>query len=619
FDAELEPQGVFARLVRVDHPFHHPLMEPAAEKLEDTLADLKPQAETVPFFSTVTGDRCSGESCVAAHWGNGVRQPVLFAPAVGALADFGVDVWLELSAHPALVHSIQECLTGRTTKVPVVSSTRRDREQESLLETALDLHRAGVVLNFGAMTPSRRLLALPAYSWEKARWWSESNDWRDGRLGSGGRGLLDIRLPRATPTWTARLDNRHMAYLKDHKVENHVIFPAAAFVEMVLEAGVQLFEGRPFAIEDFEIRKPLILPDPASGVHLELSYDQNERTFAIQSRFDQGASWSLHVVGSMRSERTDSAFASSTSESATPAGLESVETGGFYQYMSDLGLRYGEEFRPIRELAAGSGKSAGRVALSETISHRAGEYPLHPVLFDGALQVFSAGAATVEDRRSRMKLPVRFARILFLRSPGAATLVRAGVLECNDEFVEGRIGLYDEAGKACVLVDGFRAISVTGVRRGAAGGTRDVIYNVDWERTPSTGRVTPLKPLPLTQLQEAAHRALDQVLSTRGRSDLEAALAAGDDLTAVNLAQGLREMGVAAGTPFTADSLGVAAGMRQAFGRLTTHLVNRGLLKGDETGFEATPAFAPAAASAQEALKKFVAEHSGHEYGFSPV
>ena len=191
---------------------------------------------------------------------------------------------------------------------------------------------------------------------------------------------------------------------------------------------MQLFEGRAFVVEDFEIRKPLILPDPASGVHLELSYDPNERTFAIQSRFDQGAAWSLHVVGSMRGERTESAFASTTWESAATPGTEPVEVEGFYRYMSDLGLRYGEEFRPIRELSAGAGHSAGRVALSEAIAARAGEYPLHPVLFDGALQTFSAGAATIEDRRSRMKLPVRFARILFLRSPGASARVRAGVL-----------------------------------------------------------------------------------------------------------------------------------------------------------------------------------------------
>ena len=164
-------------------------------------------------------------------------------------------------------------------------------------------------LNFAAMTPSRRLLSLPTYAWDKSRWWHESSDWREGRLGPGGRGLLDVRLPRATPTWIARLDGRHMAFLKDHKVENLVVFPASAFVEMVLEAGVQLFEGGLSWSRTFEIRKPLILPDPVSGLQVELSYDPQERTFSIQSKFDQGAAWSVHVVGSMRGERTESAFA----------------------------------------------------------------------------------------------------------------------------------------------------------------------------------------------------------------------------------------------------------------------------------------------------------------------
>ena len=176
---------------------------------------------------------------------------------------------------------------ARGAKGTVISSARREREFESVLEAAMDLHRAGVPLDFSAMTPSRHLLSLPAYAWEKTRWWNEASDARDGRLAPGGRGLFDVRLPRAMPTWIVRLDSRHMAFLKDHKVENHVIFPAAAFVEMALEAGVQLFEGQPFVVEDFEIRKPLILPDPPSGVQLEFSYSPNERTFSIQSRFEQ--------------------------------------------------------------------------------------------------------------------------------------------------------------------------------------------------------------------------------------------------------------------------------------------------------------------------------------------
>ena len=234
-----------------------------------------------------------------------------FAPAVDALADFGVDLWLEISAHPALLVSIQECLSARGEKSLVVASARREREHESVLETAMDLHRSCVALDFAAMTPSRRLLSLPAYAWDKSRWWNESSDWREGRLGPGGRGLLDTRLPRATPTWIARLDGRQMAFLKDHRVENLTIFPATAFAEMALEAGVQLFEGRPFVIEDFEIRKPLILPDPPSGLLLELTYEPGARTFAIQSRLEQGVAWSVHVVGSLRGERTDSAFAAS--------------------------------------------------------------------------------------------------------------------------------------------------------------------------------------------------------------------------------------------------------------------------------------------------------------------
>jgi len=611
--AELEPKGVFARLVKVDHPFHHPLMQPAADALSAGLADLKPQAEKVPFFSTVTGQLQPGLECKADHWARGIRQAVQFAPAVAAMADFGVDVWLELSAHPALAHSLKECFAGREGSGPIFSSTRKEKEHLGMLETALDLHRACVPLNFAAMTPSRRLLQLPAYAWDKARWWSESNDWKDGRLASGGRGLLELRLPRATPTWVARLDGRHMAFLKDHKVDNHVIFPAAGFVDLILEAGVQFFEGRPFAVEDFEIRKPLILPDPASGVQIEVTYDPNERTFSIQSKFEQSAAWSLHVVGSMRGERTETAFGSSTFAQTKPAGLDNVEVGGFYQHMSDLGLRYGDEFKGVRELAAGGGKAWGRVALSEASATRAGEYPLHPVLFDGALHVFSAGAATIEDRKARMKLPVRFARILFLRSPGASVQVRSGVDAFNADFLEGGLALYDAAGNPCVLVDGFRAIAVSGARRpGAKGGVGDVTYHMSWERTASLGEKKALPPLPLAKLREAAIQTLDQVVAVRGQADLEKALIDSDELAAAQMARGFARMGVEVGKAFDADSLKIAEAMRPVFAQLTAKFTKRGLLQPKGTGFVATPAFAAVAGMADATLKKFVGEHSGH-------
>ena len=231
--------------------------------------------------------------------------------------------------------------------------------------------------------------------------------------------------------------------------ENLIVFPAAGFVEMVLEAGTQLFEGKSFVVEDFEIRKPLILPDPPSGLLLELTYDPNERTFALQSRFENGASWSVHVVGSMRGERTESAFAASMWETSQTPGLEAVGLDTFYGHMSDLGLCYGEEFRPIRELSAGAGRSAGRVSLSDAIAHRAGEYPLHPVLFDGALQIFSAGAARrLRGRTAGLEAPFAL-RQNFVSSLSRGLQLRPGRCEAGQRRIRRRRHLsYDEAVRA---------------------------------------------------------------------------------------------------------------------------------------------------------------------------
>lgn len=611
--AELESAGVFNRFVRVQHPFHHALMQPAADELEAALQGLRPRAGSIPFFSTVTGALCAGTDCTPSYWARGIRQPVRFLPAVQAMASHGVDVWLEISAHPALAISISDCLAAAGVKAPVVSSTRREREQGAAMDAVLELHRLGVALDFKGLTPSRRILTLPGYPWNKARWWHESSEMRASRLAPGGRGLLDARLPRSVPAWTARLDERHLAYLRDHRVDNHIVFPAAAFVEMVLEAGRDIFENRPFAIEDFEIRKPLILPEPPGNLLLELACDPVDRNFTIKSRVETSASWSLHVVGSLRGERVESAF--DNGRYPGPHGpMEAVDIEEHYEHKQNLGLRYGPEFRPAREIFAAPGESAGLVTLSADSAVRAAEYALHPVLLDGALHIFSAGARKLETRGAKLKLPVRFSRIVFLRPPGASARVHARVLQCNDELIEGRIGIYDEQGAPCVLVDGFRAVAMSSVRRAGAstGEGRDLVYHVAWERQPAPAVTAACEPVPLDGIHAAAAETLQAIVALRGKERLEEVMRAEDEVAAAQIAAGLREMGVNGGS-FTAESLAVKPGMREIFGRLMAGLHRRGWLLDEGGGWRATPAFAAAADSAPAVLRKFLQQHPGHQ------
>ncbi len=614
--AELEKREVFNRFVRVQHPFHHALMQPAADALTAALADLRPRKETIPFFSTVTGVRCSGEDCTASYWGAGIRQAVQFVSAVKSMATENIDVWLEISCHPALAISIQECLAEAGKKAPVVSSTRREREEEAAVEAALDLHRLGVAVDFAAMTPSRKLLPLPAYPWKKERWWHEPSDMRHSRLAPGGRGLLDVRLPRAQPAWIAHLDERHLGYLRDHRVDNHIVFPAAGFIEMALEAGVEIFEGRPFAIEDFEIRKPLILPDDPASLVMELTCDPAERTFAIQSRFEPSNAWSVHVVGSLRGERVESSFETTRWQPGT-GRLDPADIDEHYEHKRNRGLRYGPEFRAARELFASAGESAGVVSLSEATAKRADEYALHPVVLDAALHVFSAGARTVEARGVKLKLPVRFSRILFLRSPGPRARVNAKVTHCNDELTEGRIGVYDDNGEPCVLIDGFRAVALTSVRRAgsSAGEGRDLVYHVDWERMPPGDAPRPPQPPPLADLRGKAQHALDEVIALRGAEHLETVMVEEDNLAASQVADGFRRMGVDTSdkrAPFSSDSLRVTPGMQRIFERLAVHLQSRGLLERNGSEWRATAALSQAADSAPDMLRNFIARFPGH-------
>ena len=241
---------------------------------------------------------------------------------------------------------------------------------------------------------------------------------------------------------------------------------------------------------------------------------------------------------------------------------------------------------------------------------------LHPVLFDGALQVFSAGAATVEDRRARMKLPVRFARILYLRSPGATA---SGARRCSGlqrRFPGREPRLYDEAGTPCVLVDGFRAMSVASVRRNASfGSARDVMYHVALER--SGCAASALRPKSSARCQSCRRRLgeLWKKSSTAvALTRLQARVAAADDLAAAHLARGSAGHGVWKGAPLSLRNRCALRRHAARFRETACHPDASRVVRArmEHSGYRPTSAFRPAADSAETVLRNFVQQHPGH-------
>jgi acyl transferase domain-containing protein len=179
--AELESRDIGARRVKVDYAFHGPQMDQAAALLGRRL-ELRPAAATTPLFSTVTGKQVDGAELDAGYWADNLRRPVRFSDAIAALAEDGVDVFLEIGPHPVLVQSIVDTLAFHGREGVTLGSLRRDGDELATLLTAVGgLHTAGGTLDWERIAPAGRPVALPAYPWQRRRYWIEHRPGQDAR------------------------------------------------------------------------------------------------------------------------------------------------------------------------------------------------------------------------------------------------------------------------------------------------------------------------------------------------------------------------------------------------------------------------------------------------------
>ncbi|PVD02508.1 hypothetical protein DBP12_06160 [Streptomyces sp. CS014] len=118
-------EGVRVRRVAVDYASHSVQVGLVEEELLRVLAPVVGRVPEVPFFSSVLGGWVGGGVVDGGYWYRNLREPVLFADAVGALVGEGFSVFVEVSAHPVLVPGVSELLDVAGVEGVVVGSLRR--------------------------------------------------------------------------------------------------------------------------------------------------------------------------------------------------------------------------------------------------------------------------------------------------------------------------------------------------------------------------------------------------------------------------------------------------------------------------------------------------------------
>ena len=404
FVARLSQQGVFCRPVDVDYASHSRHMDAVLDELHEKLDGVSPQAAKVPMISTLTGAQIDGTELDARYWCRNLREAVRLDRALQVLLSRNENVFVEVSSHPVLAMPLTTaCADGAGV---VVGTLRRDAEGRACLNRALGgLHVHGYGVDWQSMLGGSGSghVDLPTYAFQRQRyWWEELKsrvDIPSLGLSATGHPILRVASPLAGSEgelFSGRLSLSEHGWLADHKVFDRVILPGTGIVDLAIAAGLAVGSS---TVLELTLVAALMLP--AKGglrvqVQVEAADAQGRRALSLHSRAEAAGDglggWTRHAVGVLGApgEAGKDTSAITLLEDWPPAGAVPLDVGGLYARLSARGLDYGPAFRGLTGAWRVGDVIYGEVTLPAGMADTAGDYGIHPALFDAAWHVVAA-------------------------------------------------------------------------------------------------------------------------------------------------------------------------------------------------------------------------------------
>ncbi|KAL7916704.1 polyketide synthase [Trichoderma velutinum] len=461
---------IVARLLKVDKAYHsHHMREIGSEYHAMIQPVLEGKSPLKPFFSSVTGDRTE-QHLDAAYWQKNLESPVLFRSAVARIVEhFDNVAFLEVGPHGALAGPIRQILTESSTSAPYAAVMARGANcVSSYLEALGSLVGMNIAVDLAKLILNGACLAdLPRYPWDhEGEYWRESRisrEWRQREFPEHPLlGVRQIESSGLEPSWRKMIRADHIPWVRDHKIEDNVIFPAAGYISMVGEAAAQIGGHRNgYALRQVVINAAMVLNDGGEATEVVTNLRPHRLTDSLDSKWWEftissynGNVWMKHCSGQV------------TFDLDEPEPVEDVQLLPrrlpmriLYDCMDKAGLRFGPLFQRLSDVRTGTvqGLATGNLVDLEIDDDE--EYHLHPTVIDAALQL-----APIASFRGRIKsslyrrVPTHINNLIVHRpiSRGGITLWASAESAGGSGEVVSQKQQIVVGGKVALHIDGLR-------------------------------------------------------------------------------------------------------------------------------------------------------------------
>ncbi|GFF87206.1 hypothetical protein IFM53868_05068 [Aspergillus udagawae] len=554
----LTEDDIFSRKLVVNVAYHSFQMEEVAARYEAVLGNLEfpyPRLKRRPtMISSVTGKLIHRDELASpAYWVRNMVSPVLFADALRNLCiqpanqtkkidgshrhTVRVNHLLEIGPHSALQGPCKDILKAANMdkNIGYIASLRRNYSAvRSVLECVGHLHCEGYpvnvsLANLSSKKQGRVLVDLPEYPFNHdTSYWHESRHSKNFRFRNTGRldllGIKDVDGNPMEAHWRNIISVGNLPWVKDHKINNEILYPAAGMVVMAVEAIKQLVDVNRrvsgFSVKDCKFLSPIRIATNAQGIetsfHMKrVKLDKSDTTgwydFRVCS-YDK-ETWTENCTGSIQAtyESSEAGLDCNEHEDVKWQGhlsknyhdiaqrcTVSIDPAQFYKDLIPNGYQYGHSFAAIIGLSTNQIDSKELVSTIRTFRGSSPDnsdfiqpHTIHPTTLDAIIHTMTAMTVKTGAQRRVVALPMRIEELWICNSGAlshsAADTVEAYACTEGSTVTESRysMAVFDKDIKQSLLtLDGLRVAEVENIlvpEKEDAWVTEDLCHHVYWK------------------------------------------------------------------------------------------------------------------------------------------
>ncbi|MCP5007965.1 MAG: polyketide synthase, partial [Planctomycetes bacterium] len=275
-------------------------------------------------------------------------------------------------------------------------NTKDGVQYQEHLATIADLYIQGYSLEFHKLFPLvSQKISLPTYPFARERYWITENKGLEKKKQGLEYQHLNPLLHQNTSTleeerFTSTFTGNEF-FLHDHQVKGEKVLPGVCYLEMARAAAEKATgkseEGTVIYLKNVVWSQPIVVNGSFQEVHIGLfGEDDGQIQYEVYTQSNNEEDAIVHFQGIAEFEEKVKTPPLDIQNLQSHMDQRALNADSCYKAFKEMGIKYGEGHRGIREIYQGENQVLAKLSLPSSVHDTQDDYVLHPSLMDSALQ-----------------------------------------------------------------------------------------------------------------------------------------------------------------------------------------------------------------------------------------